>query len=156
MIALFAVSLLAFSEPNWAATLTTNRTQVGRPFVIDGIDTQIDKVSAVANFADGTAPDQGARVIEVQFWLHNPLSENADMYDRFYAYATLSDGTDTNGDGLSFFPLDSAKEMTDITLKPGETAHARFDFEVPTNTKTTGLVIFGPIDGAKITIPIVL
>ena len=139
-------------EPNWQAAIATTQARIGQPFVIDGVGVQVDRVASVLSFADGTAPDNGARVVEVEFWLHNAQADNIDLYDRFYAYASLGDGTDTNGEGLSYFPLDSAKEISNITLKPSETAHARFDLEVPINMKLTALVIYGPIDGATVTI----
>ena len=147
-------AVAASSEPNWKATIVSPHARTGQPFVIDGVYVQIDRIRSVSAYADGTPPDVGARAFEVEFWMNNPLRENAELYDRFYAFAKLSDGTDTDGDGLSFFPLDSSKEITGINLKSGQAEHARFDFEVPTNAKVTSLVIFGPIDGATVTIPI--
>ena len=144
------------ADPNWKATVVAPRARIGQPFVIDGVYVQIDRIRTVPTFADGTPPDDGTRVVETDFWLNNALTEKTELYDRFYAYAILSDGTDTNGDGLSFFPIDSSKELSSIGFKPGQVEHLRFDFEVPANTKITRLVVFGPIDGATVSLPVAL
>ncbi len=141
-------------EPKWDASVTTNQARLMQPFTIDGMNVRVDKVSEVNTFADGTPPDVGARIVEVEFWAHNPSQSDMDFYDRFYAYAVMGDASDTDGEGLSFYPLDSGKEFGDVTLKPNQTQHARFDVEVPEKPGLDKLVVFGPIDGVKVTIPL--
>lgn len=128
--------------------------RLAQSFTVDGLVVRIESVTPVGSFADGTAADDGARILQVKFWARNPGTSDLDFFDRFYAYATMSDGSDTDGAGLSFYPIASDKEFGDVTLKPGQTQHARFDLEVPTNSNPQNLVVFGPVDGAKVTIPI--
>lgn len=159
-VALLASSLVAFAEParrvpqqpGWEKTVTADHVQLGQPFVIDGINVRIDRAAYVDSFADGTPADTGARVVEIEFWAHNPEPNNIHFFDRFYAYAVMSDGTDTDGEGLSFFLTDSNKELGEFSLKPGENIHMRFDVEVPAKSAIAQLVIRGPVDGAKVTI----
>jgi hypothetical protein len=88
----------------------------------------------------------------VEYWARNPQTENIDFFDRFYAYALMRDGSDTDGEGLSFYPLNSNVEFGDVTLTPSMVQHARFDVEVPAGGDVTSLVVFGPLDGAKVTV----
>ncbi|MBC5823472.1 MAG: hypothetical protein GIW99_01080 [Candidatus Eremiobacteraeota bacterium] len=139
---------------SWDHPATGDRARLLQPFTVDGLDVRVDSLKPVDAFADGTAPDDGTRVLQVEFWARNPGQSDIDFFDRFYAFAVMSDGSDTDGEGLSFYPLDSGKEFGDVTLKPGQTQHARFDLEVPANVSVAKLVVFGPVDGAKVTIPL--
>jgi len=142
----------ASAEPDWHAASIAARAHIGQPFALDGLDVQVDRIAPAATFGDGSPPDAGMRLFEVDFWIHNPLNENAGLYDYFYAYAITKSGGDTDGDPLSFYAGDSAREITDISLRPHESAHARFDLQVRAGDSLSELVIFGPIDGTKIVI----
>lgn len=140
------------NEPRWDKAVTTTHADLRQVFMLDGIHVRIDRIHYVAAYADGTPPDEGTRLLEIEYWAHNPEPTNADFYERFYAYAVMSNDTDTDGEGLSYYPLDSATEFEDVTLKPGMTLHARFFLEVPASAALSKLVLFGPVDGAKVTI----
>lgn len=140
------------AEPRWDKAATTTHAKLHQTFMLDGIMVRIDKIAYVDRYPDTTGPDEGARIVEVEYWAHNPEPTNADFYERFYAYAVMSDDTNTDGEGLSYFPLDSDREFEDVTLKPGMTVHARFFLEVPASSTLSTLVIFGPVDGAKVSI----
>lgn len=143
---------LASPAPDWKRASTTPKANLAQPFRIDGIDAAIVRLTPVAQFPDGTAADTGAKVVEVEYWSHNSGTDAADFFERFYAYAELSDGSNTEGEGVSFYPLDSASEIGALTLKPGDTQHARFYLEIPQATNITQLVIEGPVDGAKVAV----
>ena len=153
LAALVAVSALG-AQPDWSAASIAASARIGQPFVLDGLDVQIDRIAPAAAFGDGSPPDTGMRLFEVNFWIHNPLNETAGLYDYFYAYAVTSDGNDTDGDPLSFYSIGGSQEITDITLRPRDSSHARFDLQVTASEKISDLVIFGPIDGTKVVIPL--
>lgn len=136
----------------WNKAVTTNHALLRQPFVLDGVQIRIDRVAYVATMADGTPADEGARIVEVDFRAHNPEPQSVHFFDRFYAYAVMSDGSNTDGEGLSFFLPDSSKELLDFSLKPGEEFHGRFDMEIPDKSSIAQLVLFGPVDGATVSI----
>lgn len=139
-------------EPAWQTAVSTNHARLREPFFVDGIAVTVDRMVYVPGFADGTPPDLGARVVEVEFHAYNPNYEDLHLFDRMYAYARMDDGTDTDGEGLSFYPLDGNRELGDIVIKSKQTLHARFDIEVPDHGAIAEFYISGPIDGAKVVI----
>ncbi|MBC5806387.1 MAG: hypothetical protein DLM53_11985 [Candidatus Eremiobacter antarcticus] len=138
--------------PDWSKAATAQRAVYNEPFVIDGLQAAISRVSYVSQYPDGTLPDTGARAVQVEFWARNPEKNDITFFDRFYPYAVVSDGSDTDGEGVSFYPLESNAGIGDLKLAPGMNLHARFVLEIPANTTVTGLVIYGPTDGAKVTL----
>ncbi|MDQ6780145.1 MAG: hypothetical protein M3Z37_03195 [Candidatus Eremiobacteraeota bacterium] len=141
---------VAAPSPDWNKASVTAKANLSQPFRIDGIDAAIVRLTAVAQFPDGTPADTGAKLVEVEYWSHNSGTDAADFFERFSAYAELSDGTNTEGEGVSFYPLDSTSEIGALSLKPGDTLHARFYLEIPQASTITQLVIEGPVDGVKV------
>lgn len=147
-----AALTLASPVPDWNRAGVAPKANLAQPFRIDGIDAAIVRLTPVAHYPDGTAADTGAKVMEVEYWSHNPGTETADFFERFSAYAELSDGTNTDGEGVSFYRLDSTSEIEALSLKPGDTLHARFYLEIPQAANITQLVIEGPVDGVKVAV----